>query len=65
MYVQEYDEDSSGPKRVYLAYLDSVEFFRPRAIRSNVYHEVVCSYFGDAKRRGAYERARRSASERP
>ena len=52
MYVQEYDSDESGPKRVYLAYLDSVEFFRPRAIRSNVYHEIVVSYFADAKRRG-------------
>ena len=52
MYVQEYDADSSGPQRIYLAYLDSVEFFRPRAIRSNVYHEIVVSYFADAKRRG-------------
>jgi hypothetical protein len=40
MYVQEYEADSSGPPRVYLAYLDSVEHFRPRAIRSNVFHEV-------------------------
>jgi len=51
MYVQEYEEDCQ-PKRVYLAYLDSVEYFRPRKIRTKVYHEVVVSYFGFCKLRG-------------
>jgi E1A/CREB-binding protein len=51
MYVQEYEEDCQ-PKRVYLAYLDSVEYFRPRKIRSSVYHEVVVSYFAFCKLRG-------------
>ena len=49
MYVQEYGEDGSGPRRVYLAYLDSVEFFRPRRIRTDVYHEAVVAYFGWCK----------------
>ncbi|GMH89283.1 hypothetical protein TrST_g941 [Triparma strigata] len=52
MYVQEYEADSSGPQRVYLAYLDSVEYFRPRSMRTDVYHEVVVSYFGWCKAHG-------------
>jgi len=59
MYVQEYDEiqsqnDSSNPvqsKRVYIAYLDSVEHFRPRALRTNVYHEILVAYFATARAR--------------
>jgi len=52
MYVQEYEKDSSGPQRVYLAYLDSVEYFRPRRMRTDVYHEVCVSYFGWCKAHG-------------
>ena len=68
MYVQEYDGDdeyegsvadkvkSSHDKRVYIAYLDSVEHFRPRKCRTEVYHEILVSYLATARARG-YETA--------
>jgi hypothetical protein len=66
MYVHEYDgddeyeEDRHGDehqnKRVYIAYLDSVEHFRPRACRTNVYQEILVSYLATARERG-YENA--------
>lgn len=40
MYVQEYHD--SG--RVYVAYLDSVDHFRPREARTKVYQEILVSY---------------------
>ena len=59
MYVQEYDgadaDDQSGivqKKRVYLAYIDSVEHFRPRRLRTQVYHEMLSAYFATARERG-------------
>lgn len=67
MYVQEYDGDddygndleasSVGQgKRVYIAYLDSVEHFRPRSCRTDVYHEMLVAYLATARARG-YETA--------
>jgi hypothetical protein len=68
MYVQEYDGDdlydcneignvkASHNKRVYIAYIDSVEYFRPRALRTQVYHEILVSYLATARERG-YETA--------
>jgi len=69
MYVQEYDgEDdfephvdresirSSHAKRVYIAYIDSVEHFRPRDVRTDIYHEILVSYLASARSRG-YEKA--------
>jgi len=64
MYVQEYDGDddyechgsekviSSHSKRVYIAYLDSVEHFRPRECRTEVYQEILVSYLATARARG-------------
>lgn len=54
MYVSEYGKDCPGPNKrhVYVAYLDSVEYFRPRTHRTAVYHEVLVSYLDYAKRRG-------------
>jgi hypothetical protein len=64
MYVQEYDGkdqyDSEFPeavnarhsKRVYIAYIDSVEHFRPRECRTQVYHEILVSYLASARARG-------------
>lgn len=63
MYVQEYGGDdefastSTGVvvpqnKRVYIAYLDSVEHFRPRPCRTSVYHEMLVSYLATARKRG-------------
>lgn len=67
MYVQEYDGDdvfedaidsacSSQQKRVYIAYLDSVEHFRPRTCRTEVYQEILTAYLATARLRG-YEAA--------
>ena len=64
MYVQEYDGDDEydaclpndvsarHSKRVYIAYLDSVEHFRPRECRTEVYHEILVSYLASARARG-------------
>mmetsp|Transcript_6370 Transcript_6370/g.8973 ORF Transcript_6370/g.8973 Transcript_6370/m.8973 type:complete len:1310 (+) Transcript_6370:347-4276(+) len=55
MYVHEFgDQGSEGPsaKRVYLAYLDSVEYFRPRTARTAIYHELIAAYFDWCRKRG-------------
>lgn len=61
VYVQEYDCDdvySEGAdrglqkKRVYIAYLDSVEHFRPRVCRTDVFHEILVAYLATARARG-------------
>lgn len=65
MYVQEYDGDhkydesdmvdknmSNQDKRVYIAYIDSVEHFRPRECRTEVYQEILVSYLATARARG-------------
>lgn len=69
MYVQEYDGDdeydsdvvgrevkSTHENRVYIAYIDSVEHFRPRECRTEVYQEILVSYLATARARG-YETA--------
>jgi len=67
MYVHEYDGDDefeiesdkgrvNQEKRVYIAYIDSVEYFRPRSCRTEVYHEVLSAYLATARKRG-YETA--------
>ncbi|TPP62652.1 CREB-binding protein 1 (SmCBP1), partial [Fasciola gigantica] len=54
LYVQEYGSDSPQPnrRRVYVAYLDSVFFFRPKQYRTDVYHEILVGYLMYAKRCG-------------
>lgn len=56
MYVQEYDGESSVDgtpnKRVYIAYIDSVEHFRPRQLRTQVFHEILIAYLATARERG-------------
>jgi hypothetical protein len=55
MYVHEYDGALEN-KRVYIAYIDSVEHFRPRELRTQVYQEILVAYLATARERG-FEKA--------
>lgn len=55
MYVQEYDEETAhepNRKSCYIAYLDSVKYFRPKKLRTKLYYELLLSYFRWVKMRG-------------
>ena len=43
MYVYEYGHKCPAPnqRRVYISYLDSVHFLRPRQYRTLIYHEII------------------------
>ncbi|VDD83371.1 unnamed protein product [Mesocestoides corti] len=54
LYIQEYGSESPQPnrRRVYVAYLDSVFYFRPKQYRTDVYHEILVGYLHYAKQLG-------------
>jgi hypothetical protein len=54
LYVQEFDKSCPEPNRgrVYVSYLDSVEYFRPLEARTLVYHEIMVAYLKWAQMRG-------------
>eukprot|EP00939_MAST-03C_sp_MAST-3C-sp1_P003695 g3695.t1 len=54
MYVTEFSPDDPSPNRgsVYISYLDSVYYMRPRFLRTALYHSIMCEYLAYVKRRG-------------
>jgi hypothetical protein len=54
LYVQEFDETCPQPNKstIYIAYLDSVDYFRPMEARTKVYQEIMVGYLKWAQIRG-------------
>ena len=54
LYLYEHGEDNPAPNKrtVYISYLDSVHFMRPRKLRTFVYHEILIAYLDYARQRG-------------
>lgn len=54
LYVYEHDEKNPSPNKrcVYVSYLDSVHYMRPRRMRTFIYHEILISYLDYVRSRG-------------
>lgn len=54
LYVYEHDETNAPPNQraVYVSYLDSVYYMRPRKMRTVVYHELLISYLDYVRSKG-------------
>ena len=54
LYVYEHGEDNPPPNQrvVYISYLDSVHFMRPRKLRTFIYHEILIAYLDYVRRKG-------------
>ncbi len=54
LYVYEHDESNAPPNQraVYVSYLDSIYYMRPRKMRTFVYHELLTSYLDYVRRKG-------------
>eukprot|EP00518_Triparma_eleuthera_P023025 CAMPEP_0197561066 /NCGR_PEP_ID=MMETSP1320-20131121/24424_1 /TAXON_ID=91990 /ORGANISM="Bolidomonas sp., Strain RCC2347" /LENGTH=1070 /DNA_ID=CAMNT_0043122669 /DNA_START=36 /DNA_END=3244 /DNA_ORIENTATION=- len=54
MYLYEYGHDCPPPnrRRVYISYLDSVQYFQPRQYRTAVYQSIIVEYLRFVKQRG-------------
>jgi hypothetical protein len=54
LYVYEHDENNPPPnnRTVYVSYLDSVHYMRPRNMRTFIYHEILISYLDYVRKRG-------------
>eukprot|EP00584_Thalassiosira_punctigera_P019572 CAMPEP_0172557286 /NCGR_PEP_ID=MMETSP1067-20121228/72428_1 /TAXON_ID=265564 ORGANISM="Thalassiosira punctigera, Strain Tpunct2005C2" /NCGR_SAMPLE_ID=MMETSP1067 /ASSEMBLY_ACC=CAM_ASM_000444 /LENGTH=784 /DNA_ID=CAMNT_0013346341 /DNA_START=1 /DNA_END=2355 /DNA_ORIENTATION=+ len=54
LYVYEHGEDNPLPNKrtVYVSYLDSVHFLKPRKMRTFIYHEILISYLDYARDKG-------------
>ncbi|TMW66347.1 hypothetical protein Poli38472_004112 [Pythium oligandrum] len=54
MYVHEFDEQEANcnARRVYISYLDSVNYFEPAHLRTKIYHELLIAYMEFVRQRG-------------
>jgi len=54
LYVYEHDETNPAPNQraVYVSYLDSVHYMRPRRMRTLIYHEILISYLDYVRQKG-------------
>lgn len=54
LYVYEHNDKNPPPNKraVYISYLDSVHYMRPRQMRTFIYHEILISYLDYVRRRG-------------